>query len=299
MQFPNPIIRSLILYDNSGNAVIVLGPGPFIKIINPTSGAELDLDAGTTFPEAVFWNTAHTDFGKISLEVSPFSANQMMLIRSPAEPSPILPGNPLIQMRMFMTSFLQLGDVKPPNTNDGIGGQLVLDEGSWSLSRRDNATQSDVVYIRHIQNDEIEIACETSAGLVIIAQNDPFSHKGIVYDASDQELKAWDSGVLDWTNLTITGGWSASAGYYTPQYRFTPDGLIELRGNMTAGTTADATAVITMPVVPAKFGLIRPALEAGGTVNARLFYNTDGKIYVFGCAGATKMSLDGMRFNYK
>ena len=68
---------------------------------------------------------------------------------------------------------------------------------------------------------------------------------------------------------------------------------------MTAGTTADGTAIITMPIVPAKLGLIKPTMEAGGTVNARLFYNTDGKIYCYGCAGVNKISLDGMRFSYK
>lgn len=301
MQFPNPIVKSLILYDNSGHAVIILGPGPFIKIINPTSGAELDLDAGTTFPEVVFWNSAHTDFGKISLEVSPFSANQMLLIRSPAEASPILPGNPLVQMRMFMTSLLQLGNVEPPNTNNSVGGQLFLDEGSFQLGTRDNATQNDYTYIRCLGGGfgtaDIQIAAQR---YITLTPPDPASQQGVVFNGATGELQAWNTGVvLDWTALTLQNGWGAAAGYYTPAYRFTPTGQIELRGVMSGGTNADNTVICLMPIVPAKLGLQQPVLETGGSVNARLFYNTDGKLYCYGCAGAGKIGLDGMRFSYK
>jgi hypothetical protein len=300
MQFPNPIIRSLILYDTSGNAVIILGPGPFIKIINPTSGAELDLDAGTTFPEAVFWNSAHTDFGKISLEVSQFSGNQMLLIRSPAETATALPGTPQVQMRMFMTSFLQLGNVIPPNTNNGVGGQLTLDADLWALGML-NPASNDVNYIRSIgQNGALQDIQISTPRYTVIAPPDPATTQGVVINAFTGEIQAWNAGaVLDWVNLTLQNGWGAAAGYYTPAYRFTPTGQIELRGVMTGGANADNTVICLMPIVPAKLGLIQPALETGGSVNSRLFYNTDAKLYCYGCVGAGKIGLDGMRFSYK
>lgn len=289
MQFPNPIIRSLILYDNNGNAVIVLGPGPFIKIINPTSGAELDLDAGTTFPELIFWNSGHTAFGKISLQVATFTTRQMLIFRSPPDQTFTIPGTPDVEPRLFLTSEILLGDVLPIGSDNGIGGQLQLDESSFALHANDSTTPNSnwKTGIQGFATGQIWFTNAT---------NDGISFDGL----GTGELVALNAGTqLNWTTMGLLNGWVAAAGYYVPAYRFTPTGQIELRGVMSGGTNADNTIIGTMPIVPAKLGLCHPALETGGTVNARIFYNTDGKLYCYGCAGAGKISLDGMRFSYK
>jgi hypothetical protein len=300
MQFPNPILKYLIIYDSNGNPVVSIGPGPYIKITNPTSGAELDLDAGTTFPEVLFWNTAHTDYGKLSLEVSQFSGNQMLLIRSPAETATALPGTPLVQMRMFMTSFLQLGNVLPPNSNSGVGGQLTLDADLWALGML-NTSSNDVNYMRSIgQNGASQDIQISTPRYTVMAPPDPATTIGVVVDNTVGELKAWNAGtILGWSNLTLQSGWSAKAGYYAPAYLFTPTGQIELRGTMTGGTNADNTVICLMPIVPAKLGLADATITGGGGANKRLFYNTDGKLYCYGVAGTADISLDGIRFSYK
>lgn len=303
MQFPNPIIRSLILYDNNGNAVIILGPGPTFKVINPTSHAELDIDAGTTYPEILFWNSAHTDFGKISLEVNPTSSpNQMMEIRSPAENSLVLPGSPLVQMRLFMSSFLELGNVLPPNSDTSIGGTLFMDETFFSLETRSTASVSRALVqssASGVGNQDLFIGVER---YVIFGNvSNVFGLSGIVYNEFDNELQAWNAGApLDWTNLTLQNGWTAKAGYYAPAYRFTPTGTIELRGTMTGGTSVDNTVIALMPIVPAKLGTWGgPAVTAGSFALKRLFYNTDGKLYCYGVSGTGDLGLDGARYSYK
>lgn len=235
------------------------------------------------FPNPIVTQLTITDNGQIAVQIGPgpkiyITGNGEIQIQNPTTGQELdlrlsALGNPIVEFdgrtssggKVFKLTFDEQNDNKYQEYSPSFSQSETQSAAGWYVS-------------------------ETVSGI------------GFGFDPTDQELKVIQAGTetfLDWTNLTLTGGWSASAGYYTPQYRYTPDGLLELRGNMTAGTTADGTAVITMPVVPAKFGLIRPAIEAGGTVNARLFYNTDGKIYVFGCAGTTKMSLDGMRFSYK
>ena len=217
MQFNNPIIKSLILYDNNGNAVISLGPGPFITIVNPTTGAELDLDAGTTYPEIIFWNQGKTANARVNLD-------------------------PVDNLSLRIATF--------------GAGNIELVDGDTNL--------------------------------------------GFALDGSVAELKAYNAGnLLDWVALTLQNGWAAKAGYYKPAYKFTADGRIELRGVMTGGTNVDNTIVAIMPLSPAKLDVGHPVVVGGGTVNARVFYNTDGKLYIYGCAGAVDIGINGMRFSWK
>lgn len=289
MQFPNPIITSFIIRDNNGNPVVIIGPGPFIKIVNPTSNAELDMDAGTTFPEILFWNSAHTFFGKISLEVATFSTRQMIIIRSPPDQTFTIPGNPDVEPRIFLTSEILLGNVLPIGSDNGIGGQLQLDESSFGLHVNDSTTPLSLF--------RVGMSAQASTKQIWFTDS---VNTGVAFDAGTAELRTLNTGtVLDWTNLTLQNGWTAKAGYYTPQYRFTPTGMLELRGTMTGGTNADNTVICLMPIVPAKLGLADPHMPGGGTVNKRLFYNTDGKLYCYGVAGAADLGLDGITLSYK
>jgi len=217
MQFPQPIIKSLILYDNSGNAVISLGPGPFITIVNPTTGAELDMDAGTTYPEIIFWNQGKTANARVNID-------------------------PADNLSLRISTF--------------GAGNIELVDGDTNL--------------------------------------------GFALDGSVAELKAYNAGnLLDWNLLTLQGGWAAKATYYKPAYKFTADGRIELRGVMTGGASADGTVIALMPIIPAALDIQTPAVVGGGTAQARLFYNTDGKLYCYGCAGAVDIGINGMRFSFK
>lgn len=125
--------------------------------------------------------------------------------------------------------------------------------------------------------------------------------EGVLFDPTPSELHSYHNGVnQDWTALTLQNGWTAKAGYYPPSYRFTPTGTIELCGVMTGGTSVDNTVIALMPVVPAKLGSYGGVgITAGGSALKRVFYNTDAKLYCYGCSGTGDLSLDGAKFRYK
>jgi hypothetical protein len=123
---------------------------------------------------------------------------------------------------------------------------------------------------------------------------------GYGFEPVTEELRAIKSGLFtDWINFGLSNGWTGKAGYYAPAYRYTPDGCIETYGTMTGGTNADGTILCAMPVIPAKLDIQTPAISNGGGANSRIFYNTDGKLYCYGCVGATDISLSGLKFRYK
>ena len=123
---------------------------------------------------------------------------------------------------------------------------------------------------------------------------------GYGFEPSSAELRAIRTGAYaDWTTLITGNGWTAKVGYYPPSYRYTPDGCIELYGTMTGGINADNTILCTMPEIPSKLSIQTPTLSAGGSASSRIFYNTDGKLYCYGCVGATDIDLGGIKFRYK
>jgi hypothetical protein len=286
------------------------GTGPLLasglQVIG-VNGAELDIDTGAisggNFPEIIFWNSAHTDYGKISLEVNPTSSpNQMLELRSPAENSLVLPGNPPVQMRLFMSALMELGNVMPPNSNVSIGGTLFLDETLFDLECLDTSSVTVASISSSASGGVMNIHIGVTGDVVFGTTGSVFGGVGIVFDAASAELRAWNFGVaLDWVNLTLQNGWTAKAGYYAPSYRFTPTGRIELRGVMTGGTNVDNTVVCLMPIVPAKLSSYGGIGITAGPANGvkRVFYNTDGKLYCYGVAGTVDLSLDGALFSYK
>lgn len=295
MQFPNPIVRSLILYDNNGNAVIVLGPGPFIKIINPTSGAEMDLDAGTTFPEIVFWNSGHTQFGKISLEENGVGY-QSIKITSPPTASILLPGAPVIQPALSMDNTIVLSNRFYPS-GLATGGYLYLDEAQWS----------------------VQLVSNTGSGL-----NTIFSYTGDAspFHANDIHFEADGSGggwafpprlgfftnyfiSDDWQSFIFQNGWGNVGGNWTAgAYRANPDGRVWLKGNILGGTKTDGTVITTIGGAwrPNKDIVLPVAPTSGGslvTTNIRIFAAT-GQVQIFGVAGSAtgNISLDGSSYPF-
>lgn len=57
------------------------------------------------------------------------------------------------------------------------------------------------------------------------------------------------SGTGVWTPLTLSAGWTATAGYYAPAYRMNEDGTASLSGLASmSGTLATGATVATLPV---------------------------------------------------
>lgn len=236
MQFDNPIITQLTIYDN-GSPAIQIGPGPDIEItgngslfiINPTTGQEiaLQLTSGGT-PEVLF------------------------------------------------------------KGRDSTGGQTFL------MTFDD---QSDNAFREYVSNGNWVITGTQSYWIL----NGVTTGEGVLFDPVKAELHALHNNTnQDWTNLTLTSGWTAKPNYYAPAYRYTPEGEIQLRGTMTGGTSVDNTAIATMPISPAKLAAWGgPGITAGGSALKRIFYNTDGKLYCYGVSGTTDIDLTGARFSYK
>lgn len=78
----------------------------------------------------------------------------------------------------------------------------------------------------------------------------------------------WWSGVLPWTNVTLSSGIAAfGSGYQTPQYCLDGSGMVRLRGllqNTSASTLAIGTVLATLPAG------FRPAATRGFTVESSL-----------------------------
>ena len=267
MQFPNPIVAELHLIGTNTRVDIdgLGGNQPTIWFSNPDRSVSSFINAPSAGNPITFMGLAMDSSTWVSSN---------------------LPGNPTLRSRVYLSlGTIDIGN-NDATTQGAIGGRFQA---------YDNGV---AIYFTPGPNSAAftsRVLCLD--GQVLVTDN---AGNGFGLDTTDDELKALTANVVNnWTALTLQNGWSAAAGYYAPAYRFTPTGQLELRGVMSGGTNADNTVICLMPVVPAKLGLHQPVLETGGTVNARLFYNTDGKLYCYGCAGAGKIGLDGARFSYK
>lgn len=84
----------------------------------------------------------------------------------------------------------------------------------------------------------------------------------------------------DWTNLSLTGGWSSID---TVQYKLFPDGVLRMRGIADAGgAIVDGTAVGTLPAGyrPSMNALIPLVFDASVT-HGRALVRTNGRVEVY------------------
>lgn len=100
-----------------------------------------------------------------------------------------------------------------------------------------------------------------------------------------------------WLTPTLTGGWAATGGVYeTPGYRLTLEGAVELRGQISSGSTG---AVCTLPAGyrPARDQLFATACYSGNVL-AFWAVSSAGVVTLLGYSGSAPsiVSLNGIRF---
>jgi hypothetical protein len=87
------------------------------------------------------------------------------------------------------------------------------------------------------------------------------------------------SGNATWTALTLSGGWTATAGYYVPAYRLNGDGTASLCGlSSMSGTLAAGATVATLPVEARPANRARCSVQVAAGFFGVMTLNTDGTI---------------------
>lgn len=92
------------------------------------------------------------------------------------------------------------------------------------------------------------------------------------------------------SNITLQNGWTG-----TLALRVDND-EVQTVGQLTAGTVADGTAVLTLPfgIRPAQSYRIR--VQAGGASTAYLFVQTNGIVAIYGATGVTNIDMSQLKF---
>lgn len=301
MQFPNPIIRSLVLYDNNGNAVVVLGPGPSIVIKGTTPSGDIEMTSSGGTAQIRFWNQPHTDFGSIlAHDVTDGVTNNIvsMIYQGSTRTSVIGPGNPIVHTGMIQDSFLGL-----PGTwigNIVASGQAI----GAVLGVEDTVIDNQFIDSNGVLNATLSVT------------EDQWTYTNWILPNTDVLQMNWLEGngvfrflgIGNWVNLTLNSGWTAKAGYIRPALRLNIQGTVELRGTMTGGTIVDNTQIATIPAPgfvgayghPAGAVLLTPSIAptGAGTTSRRIFISGTG-IFVYGInAGGTQdIGLDSLSYS--
>ena len=127
----------------------------------------------------------------------------------------------------------------------------------------------------------------------------------VQYTGSTKWLEV--GGLSGWLNFTMMNGWTAFPGYDVPQYKLCPDGFVRFRGGMRPGTLTDGTIACQMITTSPEFRAVNnkqmPITHTAGTTNMpRVFIQgsaqggTGYNVAIFGLAGATFASLEGVQF---
>jgi hypothetical protein len=327
MQFPNPIVKYLIIVDNNGFPVVTIGPGPVIQVTNPI-GSRIEInDAGIggTAPTIFFYNDDRSNFAYINLGVHA-PPNAELGINSG---SYVNAAGHTVRPRLYFPNSAGLSIVNNAQTPEG-GSLAVTDTyATMNFNEPSNSVASAFVeaFTQTTQMVTTDIATgNTVLSRIFVANNDILMQSGdgtglngpiVGLDSTTVQFKntlaqvnpvqyqkssKW-MGVsgADWTNLILQNGWVGLPGYSTPQCKLEVDGRCVLRGNIQSGNSADGIVAMLLPANTALFPpsqcKVKPTIEGGGTAFARLNIDTLGNIVLFGCSGATQIGFDGLSFS--
>lgn len=284
MQFPNPIVTSLIIYDNLGRPVVIIGPGPSLVIQGTNSSIEFSIDNVSGVAQQIFWNfdksnnvdfnlynaTTHNEIGWIAQGGNftrgalsyygffqfdtPSGSTEIGVIRSDTR---VETTNAIFTEK---TIFIQAGD------GTGLNGPMLAFDASSAIFK--NSINAD----------------------------------GVGYSKATTYFTRTGTNA-NWIGFTYANGWSDLGGNWeTGAYKITPDGWVTFKGVIIGGTKVDGTVLFTLPAA------VRPTLDqiltvamisagAGSNINLRVFAAT-GQCQCFGIAGSANgnMSLNSARY---
>lgn len=277
VNFPDSLVTQLVVVNSNNQEVIVIGPGPEIDIIDPTSGVTLVISDNIEAPGA------STGLPGFRWEMPPPSTDPEIVA--------VLTGDQVGQLFMFSGGFdmpnpsTQFGYARVQLSNNnasigivdetgaGLGGRLDTGDQGLVLTAFDSSTPDQI-------NNRLIV---TGTGVT-------------VQDAISVEGETWHDVVFQngWTNL--------GSGFSNVQYRKEPDGTIRLRGYGKAGTKTNGTVLFQLPAgyrPPAKKNLVG---SADATISpfvwtAQINSATDpspGNVACFSVGSAGVVCFDGM-----
>lgn len=288
MQFPNPIVRSLIIYDNNGNAVVIIGPGPIISIVAPQApNYSIVLDPDTNTPTIFFHNpSTNTDAFINAPNGNSLGINDFPLTST-------LPGTPIVQPRLWFqpgTPAQLTLSINRISDQVDVGGQVIVGE-TFSQIRVRNAAVSPSTY-GYLQADTGGI----TMGSDLLSRTTKWSNTTGFLIASGTDGQ--------WTDLSLKNGWGFLAGYRRAQARIDALGNVQLRGTISGGTIVDNTNIFDLPfasMTPNADILLRPAVGptgAGSAGSSRIFNPGSASFFCYGinAGGTTDLGLDGLNY---
>lgn len=305
MQFPNPIIRSLILYDNNGNAVIVLGPGPIIKVINPSTNAELDIDAGSSFPTITFFNSAHTKTGTLSLATdTAISTQQFLLMTSPTYTSFV---STQLSPRLYLGDSIVLGAyLTGSSPTKFVGGQITLSEslGAMTVWNEPGTKALAQMSLSASSNGGGSAFIQVDPGPSIPSGGNNFPGAYVTADDGGYGFLYYWPDSYTWLALQYQNGWTDLGGGFGPGgYKLLPHGFVAFKGVIIGGTKTDGTVIANLPLLyrPKSARIMTmPLVSAGATgPNIQLRMSTSGNLTCFGISATAtgNMGLDGVQYS--
>lgn len=306
VNFQNELATQLVIVDNAGNRVIVIGPGPVMTIRGP-SGI-IFFDASGSLPTQYFLNSNSSKFAYINLgDSDPAHAN--IGINNGDYPG-VQYATLTERARLFLkqpSALSHLGTTRS-DTQAIVGGNILWNDQLITMEY-DNATGQVLSRIEVVNTaapgntDAAAIFIQGGGpsavalsgpvlslqGNVILMQN-AANTRNLVQD-TDGFWKVQNEG---WTGVTFANGWSG-----TCQFRLMADGTVRLRGSVVPGTRTGGTTVFTLPVG------YRPAVSdefmipwTGGAFWNKLDMNTNGTATYFdGTAGGAVGTTSSISFD--
>jgi hypothetical protein len=305
VNFPDQIITQLVVVDNAGNRVVIIGPGPSI-VVHGQFGS-IVLDGTAALPIQFFYNIDASHYSFINLGNSD-AAHADIGVNGSDYPSPRYPSKTL-RSRLWLLpptvgSQLAYYDV----TNNGllIGGGLSWKDDGITVALR-NITGAPYAQMT-IQNtvpplspDSGQIAMQAgTTGLngpilfltptFILLQN-AANTRSLVQD-TDGFWKVFNQG---WNTLAYLNAWATRAGFFDLAYKVMPDGMVNLRGTCVPGAVNGVVATLPAAVRPASnvsFPAAHDNVVAGQMARITVVATT-GNITAFGMAAVgTTFSFD-------
>lgn len=336
MQFPNPIVKYLIIVDNNGFPVVTIGPGPDIKVTNPT-GSQIDINAGSAStanaPTIFFYNDDRSNFAFINLGVhttpnAEIGMNSGTFVNAAGH---------TVRPRVFLANQVELDIVdslqRQEGANIGLGdstgflgftnptshkktasnsvadqvSQLAIFDPTGTTVVDQILLNNNIMYLQSGDGTALNGPIQTLDATTVQFKNTLAQAHPVQYSQTTKWMEV--GGYNGWTPLNFQNGWSAKAGYTVPAFKVTPDGFVAFRGSMFGGIITDNTPALQFAfadtqLLPPGSVVMRPAIAptGAGTPSARLYFpipNPTYSIIVYGmnAGGTTDVALDGLRWS--
>lgn len=263
------------------NDITVRGP---VHVV----GAEGEIEIVVTGVRPVmrFWNGAHNNYGFINVvdDTDPNAAK--IGLNSGTTPSDNYPGITLRGL-LYMTSAdfsSRLGYMNEAN-QDPLGGQVLWSDITANLRTYDEANAVVVTVDQNAASGRLSFQASTD---------------GTVANTRIIELGNYSGGFLhvqaeDWIAVAGANGWTRTVGT-EGDYKLLPDGFVECRGRMNAGTLTAGTTIANFPAGYRPVRTSRGVAMSAGTAAWTWQITTAGALQIINAVTGA-LNLEQIRFS--